>query len=277
MNIRSLAHRSLQSIFALSAVFALGAGSAGAATNEIEAVWSFNGGSVAIAPLPNGTFQGTVETATTFDECTHVVGEVMWTGMTEQPDGSFWGFHQWFNGAPHVCNRETPLGPTAWRVLHESDGARYLKVCFSHPNTSQPMIAPDGAETDVTFGCVKSALIAPLPVVTNTVVLPATKECTRQTSLELELRDPKYDPLKEVVVEINGKKVADVKGVKRIKKGVTLKNLPTAATYKVSVVATTILKQRLSGSQTYQSCTKGSGKIKLHHQGKKKHKKKHHS
>jgi hypothetical protein len=273
MKIHSLAHRSLKSaLLAPLAVLALGAGPASATTNEIEGVWSFNGGSVAIAPLPNGTFQGTVETVTKFDECTHVVGEVMWTGMTEQSDGSFWGFHQWFNNTPTPCNRETPLGPTAWRVLHESGGARYLKVCFSHPNTSQPKITPDGAESEATFGCVKSALIAPLPVVTNTVVLPpaAKTECTRQKSLKLKLNDPKYDPLKEVVVKINGKKVADVKGVKRIKKGVTLKNLPSG-TYKVSVVATTILKQRLTGSQTYQSCTKGSGKIKLHRRPKKHH------
>jgi hypothetical protein len=38
---------------------------------------------------------------------------------------------------------------------------------------------------------------------------------------------------------------------------------------KISVVATTVLKQRLTGSQTYKACTKGSGKIKL--KGGKKH------
>jgi len=37
-------------------------------------------------------------------------------------------------------------------------------------------------------------------------------------------------------------------------------------------VATTVLNQHLSGSHTYKSCTKGSGKIKLkrvkkHHHG----------
>jgi hypothetical protein len=81
----------------------------------------------------------------------------------------------------------------------------------------------------------------------------------------------KNDLLKEVVVKIGSKKVADVKGAKRIKKGITLKKLPTG-TYKISVVATTILKQKLTRSQTYKSCTKGSGKIKLkrvkgHHHG----------
>jgi hypothetical protein len=47
----------------------------------------------------------------------------------------------------------------------------------------------------------------------------------------------------------NGKNVADVKGVKRLKKGITLKKLPNG-TYKISVVATTVLDQHLAGSQT---------------------------
>ena len=71
-------------------------------------------------------------------------------------------------------------------------------------------------------------------------------------------------------MKIGGKNVADVKGVKRLKKGITLKKLPSG-NYKISVVATTVLKQHLSGSQSYQSRTKGSGKI-----GLKRVKKKHH-
>jgi hypothetical protein len=70
-----------------------------------------------------------------------------------------------------------------------------------------------------------------------------------QASLKITLNDPKYDPLTEVLVKINGKKVADVKGIKRLQKGITLKKLPSG-TYKISVVATTVLKQHLSGSQT---------------------------
>ena len=80
----------------------------------------------------------------------------------------------------------------------------------------------------------------------------ATKTKThpyRQASLKIKLNDPKYDPLTEVLVKINGKKVADVNGVKRLQKGITLKKLPSG-TYKVSVVATTVLNQHLSGSKT---------------------------
>lgn len=54
-----------------------------------------------------------------------------------------------------------------------------------------------------------------------------------------------------VVVQIGGKQVTLVKGVKFLKKGITLKKLPTG-TYKISIVAT-VLKQHLSGSQTYKS------------------------
>jgi hypothetical protein len=43
-----------------------------------------------------------------------------------------------------------------------------------------------------------------------------------QSSLKIALKDPKYDPLTEVLVKIGSKKVADVKGVKKIKKGSTL-------------------------------------------------------
>jgi hypothetical protein len=52
-----------------------------------------------------------------------------------------------------------------------------------------------------------------------------------------------------VLVKINGKQVALVKGIKRLQKSITLKKLPSG-TYKISVVATTVLKQHLSGSQT---------------------------
>jgi hypothetical protein len=280
MNIRPLARRALTSSpIVLLAVLALG-GSAAAATNAVEGVWSFNGGSVAVQPQSDGTFTGTVVTETKFNECAHPAGEVMWTGMTQQPDGSFLGLHQWF--IKHLGGGCEPdprgLGPTAWRVLSTSTGAHFLKVCFSHPGTSQPKIAPSGSDTEATFGCYDSALIEPLPTVSGggsgaitfakTVVLPNAKACVSQTSLKVVLRGPKYDPLKEVVVKIGAKKVADVKGVKRLKQGITLKTLP-GGTYKISVLATTVLNQHLSGSQSYKSCTNGAAKIKLH--GRKPH------
>lgn len=300
MNIRPLARRALKlSPIVLLAVFAFSGSVAAATPNAIEGVWSFSGGAVAVQPLPNGTFQGTVVIPTTFASCPHPAEQVMWTDMQPQADGSFWGFHQWYH-APPQCEENTVLGHTAWRVLMTSSGERILKVCFNTPgDEAQPTIAPDGKEANVTYGCKESSPLAPLPTVeaeegsgkgssgagtgsgsssgtiitfSKTVVLPAAKACVSQTSLKIKLNDPKYDPLTEVLVKINGKKVADVKGIKRLQKGITLKKLPSG-TYKISVVATTVLKQRLSGSQTYKSCTKGSGKIGLkrvkkhHHHG----------
>jgi hypothetical protein len=49
-----------------------------------------------------------------------------------------------------------------------------------------------------------------------------------QSSLKIVLKDPKYDPLTEVVVKIGSKKVADIKGVKTIKKGIVLKKVAAA-------------------------------------------------
>jgi hypothetical protein len=282
MNIRLLARRALKSSpIVLLAVLASGA-SAGAATNEIEGVWSFNGGTVAVQSLSDGTFQGTVVTPTKFASCEHPAEQVMWTNMRAQTDGSFWGLHQWYKGEGASCVADPVLGPTAWRVLHEPNGARYLQVCFSHPGTTQPKIAADGTATEDTYGCEKSALIEPLPIVSGgggsgsggitfskTVVLPPATGCVAQSSLKIALKDPKNDPLTEVLVKIGSKKVADVKGVKAIKKGIVLKKLPASGSYKISVVATTILKQKLTGSQSYKACGKGSGKIKL--KGKKGH------
>jgi hypothetical protein len=293
MNIRLFAHRALtSSSIAILAVLAF-SGTA-FATNPIEGVWSFEHGAVDIQPLPNGTFQGTVVQETTFARCPHTVGEVMWTQMREQSDGSFWGFHQWFEGAQ--CTPIAKLGQTAWRVLHTDTGTPFLRVCFTDPSVnSQPTIAPDGTYAGDSYGCVDSVFIESQPetegsagsgntggggkagsgvsaiTFSKTVVLPSSTACISQTSLKIALKDPKYDPLSEVVVKLNGKQVALVKGVKRLKKGITLKKLPTG-TYKISVVATTVLKQQLTGSQTYKSCTKGSGKItlkksKTHHHG----------
>jgi hypothetical protein len=273
--------RSLKSpLLALMVVLSVCVGGAAASANEIEGIWSFNGGSVAIRPLTSEDFVGTVVTATTFATCPHPVGEVMWSNMKPQADGSFWGFHQWYHGTK--CEVNPQLGQTAWRVLKNPDGSRLLRVCFSSPGTeSQPTIAPDGTSAKTTYKCYDSALVAPLPTVAEegsspsgtgsnqitfvqSVILPKATACISQRSLKITLKDPKYDPLKEVLVRVNGHKVADVKSIKRLKKGLTLKKLPTG-TYKVSIVATTVLNQHLSGSQTYKSCTKGSGKIKLRH------------
>jgi hypothetical protein len=272
MNVSALRRLVLPVLLAFPALLALGSGALASGASEIEGIWSFNGGTVGIQALTNGTFQGTVTAPTTFKSCPHPAEQVMWTDIRLQPDGSYWGYHQWYHGTS--CEEDPQLGPTAWRVLHKTADTRYLEVCFSNPGTTQPKIAPDGTATEDTYGCVESALISELPGtgssggdshpgVAGGVVLPPTNACVSQSSLKIALRNPKYDPLKEVVIRVNGKKVLTIRGVKHLRKGIILKKLPSG-TYKVSVLAVTVLNQRLTGSSTYHSCTKGSGKIKLH-------------
>lgn len=273
----AMLRRPWPTVVALAMFLGLGAAPAGAAS-EVEGIWSFNGGQVAIHPTSNGQFAGVVVTPTKFDVCTHEAGEAMWTGMTLQPDGSYWGAHQWLFETTCAPNPEP--GPTAWRVLQKPDKSKYLLVCFSEPGKTQPTIAPVGATAGTTFGCAESAPTAPLPVVSNgggsgrsgaerltfrkAVVLPKAAVCIKRRSLRIALRDPKYDPLKEVVVRIRGRKVADIRGVARLKRGIVLRRLPTGS-YTLKIMVVTVLDQRLYGHRTYHSCGKGSTvKVRLH-------------
>ena len=61
-----------------------------------------------------------------------------------------------------------------------------------------------------------------------------------------------------MLVKIGSRKVADVKGVKKVKKGITIKKLPATGSYKVSVTATTILKQKLTGKNSCAATGVGS-------------------
>jgi hypothetical protein len=268
--------------------------SAAASTKEVEGVWSFGRGAVAIQRLSNGIFQGTVVKPIKFATCEHPVGEVMWTDMQEQPDGSFWGLHQWYHGA---CEPDPDLGPTAWRVLETANGEqRYLKVCLSTPGSSQPTIAADGTSAEMTYGCLDSTPLAELPETVgeasegakgangtggesgpeqthqpisfaSAVELPSSKLCFEPKALKIHLRNPKYDPIEEVVVRIDGKRVAHVRGGKQLKRDILVAKLPTGR-YEIRILAVTVLKQRLSGHRIYHSCGTGSGAIKLHHSHK---------
>lgn len=141
---------------ALVALALLGAGSARAAS-PIEGVWSFGGGKISIAGEANGSFTGTVTAAAKFSSCTHGIGEKVWTTITSQPDGSYWGRHQWFTGTS--CTPIATLGPAAWRVLTNGSGSTYLAFCTSEPGGPQPKIGPTGA-TSGAAQCINSG---PLP------------------------------------------------------------------------------------------------------------------
>ena len=256
MNIRPLARKSLKlSVLPVLAAFVFGAATVDAATSEIEGVWSFNGGSVAIQAGPNGTFQGTVVTPTKFATCDHPAGEVMWTSMSQQSDGSYWGFHRWFIGS---CEPDPNLGPTAWRVLKNSTGASYLKVCFSHPGTSQPTIAANGTCAGATYGAVESALIGALPTshpsATNSLTLPSNLKCISHRSFKIHLRDPKNDPLKKVVITLKGHRTVVVRQGNTFVSTINLKGLPRGS-FNIRISATTVLGHHFSSTRTYHTCT----------------------
>jgi hypothetical protein len=271
---RSLLLQLALTVFAFSC---LGAGSANA-SSPIEGVWSFNGGVVDIQSQPGGTFRGVVTSATKFAQCSHAVNEEMWTGMRLQPDGSYFGLHQWY--FEDTCAPNPTPGPTAWRVLQSSTGSRFLRVCFSEPGSnSQPLIAPDGSTSHVTYGCTDSMSISPLPKITQkegagashgqisfrqTVTLPSAHKCLRARTLKIVLRDPAFDPLKRVVVHVNGHTAADIRNLKKLKRPIVLKKLP-GSSFKVKVLAITVLNQRLSGSRTYHLCKTQSRRIPLRH------------
>ncbi len=240
--------------------------------DRIEGVWSFSGGAVAIMGLSDGSYQGTVVNPTSFAVCTHPAGQVMWTAMKEQGDGSFWGLHTWFKGGSR-CEENPLRGLTAWRVLIGADGTRQLVVCFSRPgDLSQPQIDAAGKCTGGTFGpAIESSPLAPLPgsdphegpvSFERVVLLPDNSSCLKPKFLKIRIKHPKYDPIKEVLIKVNGKRVKTVVGTEKLKKPIVLKSLP-AGPFRIRVVATTVLDERLTGHKKYTGCGGGSGKISL--------------
>jgi hypothetical protein len=251
-------------VVAVAMLALLGAASAGASSG-IEGVWAFESGQIAVTALPNGTFVGTVVDETKFAECVHPVGQEIWTDITPQPDGSYWGHHQWYFEKTCALN-ETP-GPTAWRVEEPPDGYKYLRVCFSSPGTSQPTIPASGPEANVTYGCVNSAMTAALPssgVAGERLSLPGARKCLSGRLFKIHLLEPKYDPFKKVIVTIRGRTIATRRRGDYVIATVDLRGLPRGA-FTLTIHATTVLGHRLSGKRTYHTCV---GKAKKSKPGK---------
>ena len=240
--------------------------------SSIEGVWSFNGGNVAIQAQPDGTLIGTVVAPTTFALCTHPVGEQMWTGIRPQADGSYRGAHQWY--LEPTCMVNPTLGPTTWRILHAADAAYFLRVCFSYPGSSQPVIGPDGSSSEATSPpCLDSALIAPLPVgeapasragaqsFARSVSLPSASRCLSRRAFQIHLHDPKNDPLREVLVTLRGRRLAAVRRARSMVATIDLTGLPRGA-FTVTIHLTTVLGHHLASSRTYRTCMHSSSSPK---------------
>lgn len=253
---------SLLLVLAVTALLAVAVASA-TASPSIEGVWTFNGGVIAVQPTTGGEFAGTVVSETRFAECAHPVGQVIWTSMKQQPDGSYWGFHQWY--FEHAsCALNPTRGPTAWRVS-ETNGARTLRVCLSSPGTSQPTIAVNGTNADTTYGCVSSAPVKSGIASFKLVSLPSAKKCLSLRSFQIHIRDPHNDAFKTVVVTLKGRKLTTKRHGKYFAATVNLKGLPRGA-FTIKITGTTVLGHHLAGSRTYHTCKK---KIRPKHGTKK--------
>lgn len=246
-------------VTALALALGTGVGSA-QATSAIEGIWSFNGGQIAIQPAVGGTFLGTVVAETRFAECTHPVGQQIWTDMTLQPDGSYWGLHQWYF-EKSGCTENPTRGPTAWRLLEEPNGSKYLRVCFSEPGQTQPTIAPDGVASDVSYGCFNSALIARLTAAAGqaaflqSLLHPSAAKCVSGRRFEIHLGEPPHDAFKTVRVALKNHSIRTVHRGGYVDATINLKGLPPGA-FTIKINATTVLGLDLVGSRTYHTCAK---------------------
>lgn len=246
---------------ALAAILLVGGTGSAGAEAPIVGVWSFSGGKVAIQAQADGTFTGTVVAPTKFAECTHPVGEQMWTQITPQADGSYWGSHQWFF-ADAECIPNPALGPTAWRVLG-NNSSQFLRVCFSEPGSdAQPTIAADGSNSKATFGCVDSARISALPKLSSkklaqSVRLPRNGSCLGHRKLRIRLQDPDNDPFAKIEVALKSGKLHRKASIKRHPHSATatlsLKGLPKPS-FTISARLTTVLGRHLSLHRKYRLC-----------------------
>jgi hypothetical protein len=263
-----------------------------AATASIEGVWSFSGGQINIQPEgTSGKFEGIVVAPTKFAECTHPVEQKIWKEMTLQPDGSYWGFHQWYKSNHEgTCEENPVLGPTAWRVIEEPNGSRGLRVCLSYPGGPQPTIPPGSEGTGATYGCLTSSFTAPTPVVggseggstgsgtpssgagtptggsgtaayKESLSLPSTKKCLSVRLFQIHLLEPTYDPFKTVSVTFKGHKIATTRHGKYVVATINLKNLPHGH-FTIKIAVTTVLDHHLSATRTYHTCAKTPKKSK---------------
>jgi hypothetical protein len=263
---RGRAPRSLLLLVAIATTLLLGAASAWG-SSSIEGVWAFESGQIAIE-AQNGALVGTIVDETKFKECVHPVGQHIWTELTQQSDGSYWGLHQWyFEG----CEINTELGRAAFRALEGSDGSKYLLVCLSYPGASepQPTIAANGTSENASYGCIKSTLTARLPSAPGSgsgsgsskkgeierLSLPSAKKCLSARLFQIHLAEPKYDPFTTVAVTVKGHKIKAVRHGNYVVATINLKGFKKGK-FTVSIHATTVLGHHLSSSRTYHTCAK---------------------
>jgi hypothetical protein len=269
---RGMRRPALRALLLATALLLLGAGAARAA-DPIEGIWSFNGGQVAIQRQADGTFMGTVVKDTKFAICTHPAGEAMWTKMAAQPDGSYYGLHQWYLGGVdgQPCSKNPELGLTTWRVLSSGPGSKFLRVCFSSPGTAaQPTISSDGVAANDDAGCSDSELISELPSVApnpvTAIQLPPAGVCLRK-QLKVVLKDPEGDPIKKAQVFLKSAGVRRAAKLKRhgsrIVATLGLSGLPSTSV-RVFASFETVLGQKVKRKRAYSTLCGSGARPKKH-------------
>ena len=252
----SLAPRAALCALALTLV---AAAPAAAQSDPIEAVWSFSGGEIAVDRQPDGSFVGSVVKPTTLAQCTHPNGEKIWTEIRAQPDGQYFGKHQYFNNAD--CSY-TNKGNTAYRLLENAQGQTFLRVCFSKPENPelQPSIAPDGTQSDTTNdGCRDSDFVSALPTKPPKLAdivsgLPReTKGCASRRKFPIRLKEPPGDALLSAKITLNGKRLKVVRSAGRLRSSVDLRGLPRGR-YALKIVAKTARGRTIQGTRRYRTC-----------------------
>ncbi len=226
--------------------------------SPVEGVWSFSGGEVVIERQDDGSFLGTVIRETQFSSCPHKVGERMWVDIRLQPDGQYFGKHQYFRTSDCM---PIERGNTAYRVLNPA-GQTFLRVCFAKPETPevQPSIAEDGTDTNTNDGCRDSELVRPLPSeppkLKDIAKLPKeTKGCASRRRFPIRLIEPPGDALESAKITLNGKALRVFRRGGRLRSIVDLRGLPRGR-YKVKIVAETVRGQTIKGKRKYRTCGK---------------------
>jgi hypothetical protein len=237
----------------------LAASTAGAQSPDpIEAIWEFNGGQIAVDRQGDGSFVGTIIRPTQLSECTHQNGEPVWAEIKAQPDGQYFGLHQYFHTAD--CSF-SGRGMIALRVLQNEQGATFLRVCFDNPDSEpneQPNIAPDGSNTTTQDGCRDSDLVSRQPTtppkIDDIAVLPKSpaRGCFSRRAFTIRLKEPIGDALAGAKVTFNNKNVPVKRGA-RLTARINLKGLPRGR-YTVKIVAQTVRGKTIKGSRKYRTC-----------------------
>jgi hypothetical protein len=235
-----------------------------AAQTDIEAVWTFSGGQVAVDPQPDGTWIGTIVRPTQLSSCVHQNGEQMWTQVRRQPDGQYFGLHQYFRTSD--CSF-IERGMIALRVLRNPQGQEYLRVCFDDPERSpneQPTIAPDGSNATTDDGCRDSELVSraantpPKLADVVTGLPPQRRGCASRRRFPIRLKEPPGDAIAATPkprVTRNGKAIPVRFVAGRWRSVIDLRGLPRGR-YTFRIVATTVRGRTIRGSRRYRTCGK---------------------